>query len=256
MLDSSEINHFLENGYVRIDQAFSSEVAAECMKILWRDIEADPDDPSSWNKPVVWLGGYHDQPFRDAANFPKIVSAFDQLIGPGRWAPLSGLGTFPVRFPTDQDTGDTGWHIDASFPGEGDPNDFLSWRVNVHSKGRSLLALFLFTDVGESDAPTRIRAGSHIDIARLLAPAKDEGIAIKDLDYTETANRAEILATGKTGTVYLCHPFLVHSAQINKGSRPRIMAQPPVFPKQGFNVLKDQDLEVYPIEQAIREALK
>lgn len=255
-LESSDVNHFIEHGYVRIDRAFSLEVAAECLRVLWRDIGADPDDPSSWTKPVVWLGGYHDQPFRDAANSPKMVSALDQLIGPGRWAPLGGLGTFPVRFPTDQDTGDTGWHIDASFPSDDDPNDFLTWRVNIHSKGRSLLALFLFTDVGESDAPTRIRAGSHIDIARLLAPAGDEGVAIKDIDYSRTADRPEILATGKAGTVYLCHPFLVHAAQINKGSRPRIMAQPPVFPKQSFYVFKDQESEIYPVERAIREALK
>jgi hypothetical protein len=66
--------------------------------------------------------------------------------------------------------GDTGWHVDLSFPGDsGDPdekNDFLSWRVNVASRGRALLMLFLFSDVGEKDAPTRIRVGSHLDMAR------------------------------------------------------------------------------------------
>ncbi len=34
------------------------------------------------------------------------------------------------------------------------------------------------------------------------------------------------LATGEAGTVYLCHPFLVHAAQIHRGKRPRFMAQP------------------------------
>jgi hypothetical protein len=33
-----------------------------------------------------------------------------------------------------------------------------------------------------------------------------------------------------TGTVYLCHPFLVHAAQIHRGSQPRFMAQPPLLP--------------------------
>ena len=57
-----------------------------------------------------------------------------------------------------------GWHIDVSFGTESP--DFLDWRANVHSKGRALLMLFLFSDVDERDAPTRIRAGSHVDVAR------------------------------------------------------------------------------------------
>jgi hypothetical protein len=63
---------------------------------------------------------------------------------------------FPVRFPHPHDPGDAGWHVDLSFPGEDcDPNeqkDFSSWRVNVISRGRALLMLFLFSDVGEQDA--------------------------------------------------------------------------------------------------------
>jgi hypothetical protein len=78
-----------------------------------------------------------------------------------------------VRFPSKADPGNLGWHIDLSFPAEtGDRGggDYLDWRVNVTSRGRALLMLFLFSDVGEDDAPTRIRVGSHFDIPRLLAP--------------------------------------------------------------------------------------
>ena len=38
--------------------------------------------------------------------------------------------------------------------------------------------LFLFSDVGERDAPTRIRIGSHADIARQLARAGEEGLTL------------------------------------------------------------------------------
>ena len=64
-----------------------------------------------------------------------------------------------MRFPSPDDPGDAGWHVDVSF-GYDDP-DFLTWRANVRSSGRALLMLFLFSDVGEDDAPTRIRVGSH-----------------------------------------------------------------------------------------------
>jgi hypothetical protein len=30
--------------------------------------------------------------------------------------------------------------------------------------------------------------------------------------------------------VYLCHPFIVHSAQPHRGKTPRFMAQPPLLP--------------------------
>ena len=66
--------------------------------------------------------------------------------------------------------------------------------------------LFLFSDVGEDDAPTRIRVGSHL-IPLLLAPFGKDGTP--QLQLAETgADRRIALATGEAGTVHLCHPFL------------------------------------------------
>ena len=198
---------------------------------------------------------YPQPPFVDAANTPILHQAFDQLVGPGRWLPCRSMGTFPVRFPSPQDPGDAGWHIDVSF-GADDP-DFLSWRANVHSRGRTLLMLFLFSDVGEEDAPTRLRPGSHADIARLLAPAGEAGLSLRELaanGFEERAHRGEALATGEAGTVYLCHPFLVHAAQPHRGVRPRFMAQPPLLPRDA-DWLKAPGAESSPVGLAIRRAL-
>ena len=82
-----------------------------------------------------------------------------------------------MRFPSPDDPGDAGWHIDVSFGL--DTPDFMHWRANIVSKNRALLMLFLFSDVGEDDAPTRIRVGSHIDIARMLAPAGEAGLTLR-----------------------------------------------------------------------------
>lgn len=85
------------------------------------------------------------------------------------------------------------WHVDVSFPGpDSAPADYLSWRANVHSKGRALLMLFLFSDVAEKDAPTRLRIGSHLDVARLLEPEGEDG-----LDARELASRAEAASAGR-----------------------------------------------------------
>jgi hypothetical protein len=257
VLSNQQIDSFIKDGYVRLDQVFPRELAAECREILWRDTGFDHGDTSTWRRPVVWLWAYAQEPFVRAANAPMLLSAYDQLVGQGRWAPMRSLGTFPIRFPTDQDTGDTGWHIDASFPGkDSDPNDFLSWRVNVNSKGRALLTLFLFSDVGEADAPTRIRVGSHADIAKLLEPAGDHGVSVRSLDVTSTAKRPEAIATGEAGTVYLCHPFLVHAAQLNRGTAPRFMAQPPLYSTAPSKIGGGEPTTYSPVETAIRLALE
>jgi hypothetical protein len=255
-LSAHEIEQFVEQGFVRIDEGFSRSDAEEGCAILWRDTGCDPDDPSTWSRPVIRLGQYGQAPFVRAANTQRLHGAFDQLVGPGRWSPRSTLGTFPVRFPSPDDPGDTGWHVDASF-GTENP-DFLTWRVNVTSKGRALLMLFLFSDVGADDAATRVRAGSHLEVARMLNPAGDEGLSLREMaanGFAETADCPEVLATGAAGTVYLCHPFLVHAAQPHRGTRPRFLAQPPLSPTKPL-VLQDAGRPYSPVERAIRSALR
>jgi hypothetical protein len=254
-LSAAQIQHFIDSGFVRIDEAFPRRLADEARAILWRDTGCDPDDPDTWARPVIRLNQYGQEPFVQAANTPVVHRAFDQLVGPARWVPRATLGTFPVRFPSPDDPGDAGWHIDVSFGTE--TPDFLSWRANVTSRGRALLMLFLFSDVGENDAPTRIRAGSHLEMARILAPAGEAGLTLGELaadGFAETTHLPEVAATGDAGTVYLCHPFLVHAAQPHRGTRPKFMAQPPLLPAQPLRLERGNG-DYSPVEQAIRIAL-
>jgi len=115
--------------------------------------------------------------------------------------------------------------------------------------------LFLFSDVGGKDAPTRIRVGSHLDVAKILEPAGEAGLSLMDLDLGVTAGRSELTAIGEAGTVYLCHPFLVHAAQINHGTQPRFMAQPPLYPTQSFELHRPDADSYSPVEMAIRRGL-
>lgn len=254
-LSADHIASFMRDGYVRIDDAFDTHTAEQGRAILWKATGCDPDDRLTWTRPVVRLDQFSQSPFREAANTPKLHQAFDQLVGPNRWRPLESLGTFPVRFPSTDAPGDDGWHIDVSF-GHEHP-DFMEWRANVDSRGRALLMLFLFSDVGADDAPTRIRVGSHIDIARQLAPAGEAGLTLRELaaeDFASSAQRREELAVGEAGTVYLCHPFLVHAAQQHRGFVPRFMAQPPLLPHEPLS-LHWMDGAYSPVEQAILSAL-
>jgi hypothetical protein len=249
--DVAQVRQFIEDGFIRLERAFPRELAEQASEILWRDTGCDPDRPETWKRPVIRLGDYGQEPFRQAVNTPLLHAAFDRLVGAGRWQPRSSLGTFPIRFPSPDEPGDAGWHADAGFEGSDG-----SWRLNLRSRGRALLMLFLFSDVGDDDAPTRIRVGSHLDVPRLLEPAGERG-----LTYLELAERLDpaterpiALATGEAGTVYLCHPFLIHAAQPHRGRAPRLMAQPPLYPAEPLHLDRD-DGRYSPVEVAIRLGL-
>jgi hypothetical protein len=182
MLSDDDVERFIEEGFVRIDGAFPRALAAQARAILWRETGCDPEDPATWTRPVIRLDLHGEAPFRQAANTPLLHAALDRLVGQGRWLPRVNLGTFPARFPSSEDAGDTGWHIDVSFRTErDDPNEYLGRRATVTSKDRALVMLFLFSDVGEADAPTHVRAGSHAEVARVLAPAGEDGMTLREL---------------------------------------------------------------------------
>jgi hypothetical protein len=253
------VQRFVDDGFVKIEGAFPVDVAAACTALLWEEIDADPDDRLTWTRPVYWVGDMPQEPFAAAANTQVLHEAFDALLGEGRWSPRRSLGSFPLRFPHSEEPDDAGWHIEGSYelPGE------TGWWTNVHSSGRALLMLFLFTEVGERDAPTRVRVGSHRDVPAVLRPYGDSGAPMSTLGprvAAASAHRPVASATGGPGDVYLCHPFLVHGAQPHHGTNPRFMAQPPLYPSLAFMPqpfgLAVTDDEPSPAARVVREILR
>jgi hypothetical protein len=234
-LTPEQIHRFIHNGFIKIENAFGESLAAECRAILWKKTQCDPHNPSGWTQPVIRIDELGDEVFKEAANTPVLHAAFDQLVGKDNWWPRVTLGAFPIRFPSNEPATDTGWHVDASFS-TGTVDSYLEWRINVRSKGRGLLMLFLFSDVSTHDAPTLLKVGSHFDVAKILQPEGENGLSFMELAQRlpTLSSREEALATGKAGTVYLCHPFLVHAAQQHRGTMPRFMAQPPLFIRNDF----------------------
>jgi hypothetical protein len=249
-LSEDEVEAFIHHGFVRLREAFPRHLADRCRGLLWEQLGLDPEDRAGWTQPVVRLGSQQAEPFCEAANTPRLHRAFDQLVGPGRWIAHPHLaGTVAVRFPVAGDPGDDGWHIDTSFEKNG------SCRVNVRSDGRALLMLFLFSDVGPHDAPTRIRVGSHLDLLAVLVPAGEEGLSLAEIVLPPQVHERPIAyATGSAGDVYLCHPFLVHAADRHRGSTPRFLAQPGLLWGERLE-LERSDGAYSPVERAVRLGL-
>lgn len=252
-MDDELVERFLEDGFVKIEGAFPPRVAEDCARLLWRETGYDPEDPGTWKEPVVWVSGMAQGPFAAAVNTPVLHEAFDLLVGEGRWAPRYSLGSFPLRFPHEVEPDDAGWHIEGSYQPEGANRPY----ANLRSKDRALLMLFLFSEITEADAPTRIRVGSHLDVPPLLEPYGETGVSGLEIAahlVTASAHRPVAYATGRPGDVYLCHPFLVHAAQPHHGTRPRFLAQPPLYPATPYE-LERPDGDYSAVEFAIRRGL-
>ena len=253
-LDAPLVEAFVRDGYVKLGQAFDRTLAERCVEALWAQLDVDRSDRTTWTAPVMRIPGSGHPDLLAAINSPRLVAAIDELVGgPDRWQRRTeGYGTFPVRFPSEADPGDTGWHVDGSF---GDPPHY---RVNFVSRGRALLLLMLFTDVTDIDAPTRIKAGSHQDVARALAGTAADGVVfVPSLHAPASLDRPTVLATGAAGDVYLCHPFVVHAASWpHRGTHPRFVGQPCIHHPEGEWLGElDYASSTAPVAAAVRHAL-
>jgi len=252
VLEPPELEQFVREGYLVVRSAFPTELAEVCRRSAAQQLGIDLASPNTWRRPVV-RGVPTGECFKRAANAPRLLDAVGQLVNPDAWQARPNLGAFVVRFPSDEDPGDAGWHIDSSFQPPGDSR----WFVNYRSKERALLLLCLVSDVGRNDAPSRLLPGSHLEMARLLAPAGEEGLpgpyGGQESEIPLPASRSgEVFATGSAGDVFVCHPFLVHAATWpHRGEQPRFLAQPPIAVSNGLDL--DGPLNrLSPVARAIR----
>jgi hypothetical protein len=218
-----DIDGFAANGFLKVDAAVPREIADAARDVLWTQIGLSPDHPESWTKPVMWTadltgGG----PFGVLARSRRLAEALDAVCGPGAWQPRGALGNIPVRFPMQATDDDRGWHIDSNTP-----QSDGTWAVS--GRPHTLLLLTILSEVGPDDAPTRIRIGSHRDVAAVLDDRPIDAYECGPLVDAASAGRDVALATGVPGDMYVVHPFTVHAADEHRGRTPRFMAQAPVL---------------------------
>jgi Phytanoyl-CoA dioxygenase (PhyH) len=218
-----DLDAFTSDGYAKVEQAAPREVADSARALLWQQLGSSPDAPGEWSEPVMWASDMTGQgPFGELVRSPKLAAALDRICGAGGWLPRGALGTIPIRFPVSPPNDDRGWHVDANTPL---PDG--SWAVS--GRPHTVLLLTLLSDVGIDDAPTRIRAGSHRDVAALLDDTVLQPTEAGPMVDEVSADRPVRYATGQPGDMYVVHPFTVHAADEHRGRTPRFMAQSPVM---------------------------
>lgn len=152
------------------------------------------------------------KPFVDAANTPLLHAAYDALVvraggcGPMVW--VRSRCAFPrqsIRAIRDG----------TSMPASGPTTRFHAVAGQCEKQWPRPSHSVPFLRCRRTGCATRIRAGSRRAIARQLLPTGKGGLTLAELAadaFSSTADCEELLATGPAGTVYLCHPLLVHSA--------------------------------------------
>lgn len=157
------------------------------------------------------------KPFVDAANTPLLHAAYDALVvraggcGPMVW--VRSRCAFPrqsIRAIRDG----------TSMPASGPTTRFHAVAGQCEKQWPRPSHSVPFLRCRRTGCATRIRAGSRRAIARQLLPTGEGGLTLAELAadaFSSTADCEELLATGPAGTVYLCHPLLVHSATESGG---------------------------------------
>jgi Phytanoyl-CoA dioxygenase (PhyH) len=218
-LSRQNVDEFVERGWTVLRGAFRRDVAEAVLDALSLKCGCDLRESNAWTVHSIWLReAYSGSPWMDAVT-SRFTAAMDQLAGENRWKPHTKMGWWPIRFPgfDDPPYGDD-WHVEGNFP------------HRLTSPEQAILNLFLFTDVEPGGGATLLAEGSHFRAAQILAGISPSAIEVDEL--TDRVSRSPgafdsiVEACAAAGDVILAHPLLLHSSSHNRGTRPRVMAQP------------------------------
>ena len=177
VLSPSDVEQFIELGYVKLGHAFTPEAAMAVQAFLWRKLEERgirENDRATWTKPLVHIKEAYNGPVFEACETDRLTDAVEDLVGEGRWRTRNesaNWGWWPVNFSVGAgrawDVPPDGWHWDG-----------MHFRHTVDAPDQGLLMLCAFSEVAPRGGGTLVAEGSHRSVARFLRQHED-GIAYK-----------------------------------------------------------------------------
>ncbi|MBO0779625.1 MAG: phytanoyl-CoA dioxygenase family protein [Ktedonobacteraceae bacterium] len=289
VLSEAQVEHFIEYGYVQLEEAFPREKALAVQDYIWQQagkLGVLRNDRSTWTIPRVHIKEtYRDPVFRECAT-QRLADAIEDLLGRDRWAKrdshtTDGWGWWPINFSVGADKP---WDV----PTEGWHWDGQQFRHYVDSPDQGLLLLCVFSDIAPHGGGTAVAEGSHNIVARYLRqfsngiehkealsdfktshPWIAELVGQKELppgkkrvDYFMSTHtdadgfRLRVVdTTAKAGDVFMCHPFLYHASAPNHSGIPRFICNRTTPLKERMNFQRS-DGNYSPVELSIRKALQ
>jgi len=165
VLTQSQIDSFMQHGFLVLKQAFTAEQAAEWTQHVWTRLGFDPNDKSTW--------------IRERTNMPKHREMQVSQYSPKAWAALCELCGGEERVSPEADCWNDGFIVNTGTPEfegkETPPKELDGWHVDgdffVHfldSPEQALLVIPLFTDIVPNGGATWICSDGVGRIAKHL----------------------------------------------------------------------------------------
>ncbi|GIX07519.1 MAG: hypothetical protein KatS3mg115_1922 [Candidatus Poribacteria bacterium] len=254
VLTEEQIEHFLEKGYVHLEQVFPRELAEEWRALAFKRLGYDPDDPSTWVEARVHLPTLHRVRVKDVA--PQAWGAICDLLGGeeriANAEHYSWGDGFIINFRLGADREWVppgpevrGWHKDGDF-----------FRHFLDSPEQGLLTIVIWSDIAPRSGGTFVATDSVPIVARFLAE-HPEGVLPGQFPFQEMIRecREFVELTGRAGDVVLLHPYILHSASYNPSGRARFITNPPVALREPMNFNRPDPSEYSPVELAVLRGL-
>jgi len=247
VLTEEQVRSFLDKGYLVVKDCVDARIADRWIDQAYARLGYDRNDPTTWQKDIVWLDHCNQLPVHEVA--PKawdalldVVGGEDRLetevkrIGPGHFTTINSFlwsDAFIVNFHRGADQPwqppspqVKGWHKDGSY-----------FRHFLDSREQALLPIVLWSDMLHQGGGTFIAPDSVRLVARHLYQ-HPEGVGPGDFDFgaliSQCAEFEEV--TGKAGDFVICHPFMLHASSQNVIGKPRFMSNPPIVLKEPMNL--------------------
>lgn len=162
-----QIEHFIEHGWVKLEEAFPRENALIAQDYIWGQLSLRgvlKDDPSTWTQTLVHIKENYSNENFEKCNSQRFQDAIEDLVGEGRWAYKDYRvmwGWWPVNFPQKTNEPWTvpyeGWHFDGQH-----------FRHYVNSWEQGLLCIPIFSEINHQGGATLIAEGTHHIVAKML----------------------------------------------------------------------------------------
>ncbi|MCX5659118.1 MAG: hypothetical protein NTW19_05265 [Planctomycetota bacterium] len=224
-LTPAQVQHFLDHHHIVLEDCFPREVADRFVADAFARGHVDPARPETFLQGISFFGKHAGvKRIVDVRDFaPKVFHACADLMGGAERIdePYVWGDGFVVNFPSPAGTPWSppdhtrgAWHIDGDF------NHFLD------SPEIGLFVLAIWKDIAPRGGGTAVALDSVGPVARRMLEHPKGLSAVGFKDNLNQQCKRFVHIEGKAGTVYLMHPFMLHSVTQNLSNTPRVISNP------------------------------
>ena len=212
VLDAAAMQHWQQHGYVVVPQAITAQQAEAAAARIWQHIEADPDQPESWQNPQalgMWVPLYQAPELDIARQSTRVHKAFAQLWGTSDLWMLTDRTSFNPPLQPGQSFGVYQLHWDTS----------LAQPIPFGTQ-----AILYLTDTTADQGALQLVPGFHRTIDAWLSEIG--GTDPRQIDLSAQA----VTIPAKAGDLIVWRHELPHGASPNRTDRPRLAQYLNMFP--------------------------